>query len=709
MGRGESEFTVVGDNKILTVSYGTFSCTLEGFDDPFSTMKNIAEYFRDLAAGDRFFGAEPPQPDPEMLQSIAEQTIQARVNAQLSDGGLVLRQDAAPGSAPSVAAPAAAAVTAAAVAPHVTPSVAPTPTPPTPGAETVAEKLQRIRAAVSRETAQDALFSEDQHVEEFAAETTAPQQLLEPQIDEPEDVVSEDIQSVEAEADETVAEVEDTVEAVEPVEEAEVADEVQPEEAVVDTPAEDATNEFEEDADAAGDIDLSAIVQSDKASEETVDEVVEDTAEDVVADAEDSPAEEPSADLTEEMDATAREEAAEEAVDSVLGKVSDDEDGDEAAPRRRIVVQKITREDLRAARKEAQAAAVLKDEGSDEVSDASASSELPPEQEEDLLRELAALQADDDVPAAEMTLENEPSNETDSDLADGLADVVDASRRTDDEDLVNALSSMVTEDEDTYKEEEQSAAREMRRARREAITEDDEQDVERLITTTTSRIDNDESSQRRASIAHLKAAVAATKADASLTEAAQEQEARERDQYAEDLARVVRPERKSPSGERAKTDRPAPLVLVSELRIDKPEDDTEAVAPAKEDGPVRPRRVSRADADDEAMADDKGAATDADQESFAEYAASANALELPDLLEAAAAYYTYVESTEQFTRPMLMRKIASISARDGVSREAGLRSFGTLLREGKLVKGTDGKFVIAKTSRFTPEARYAGE
>lgn len=82
----------MGPNKILTVSYGAFSCTLEGFDDPFSAMKDIAEYFRDLAAQDRFFGAEPPTPDVQVLHAIAQSSATKPVQAAMTKEGVRLSQ-----------------------------------------------------------------------------------------------------------------------------------------------------------------------------------------------------------------------------------------------------------------------------------------------------------------------------------------------------------------------------------------------------------------------------------------------------------------------------------------------------------------------------------------------------------------------------------------------------------------------------------------
>ncbi len=93
--------------KVMTVSYGTFACTLEGFDDPFTTMQLVAEYFRKLSAEDRYFGGEPLQPDTNTLHRIARDANPNKVDAEVSDGGVILRQ-ADVVDAPAKAAPIAA-------------------------------------------------------------------------------------------------------------------------------------------------------------------------------------------------------------------------------------------------------------------------------------------------------------------------------------------------------------------------------------------------------------------------------------------------------------------------------------------------------------------------------------------------------------------------------------------------------------------------
>ena len=226
-------------------------------------------------------------------------------------------------------------------------------------------------------------------------------------------------------------------------------------------------------------------------------------------------------------------------------------------------------------------------------------------------------------------------------------------------------------------------------------------DMERLFAATDSRLSGAEASRRHASISHLKAAVAARRAEGP----AEPGGADDTDAYRDDLASSVRPRRApaSPEGRTVRPTRTAPLMLVSSQRVEA--DGKRRDAPDA----VRPRRARPDDGGgtEGAMPADPvdGPATDAD---FARFAAEVGAIGLHDVLEAAAVYRATILRQESFSRLALLHLVREV--RGDPTREDGLRGFGQLLREGTIRKVGPGAFALAAgRSRYAAEAeRRAG-
>jgi hypothetical protein len=148
--------------------------------------------------------------------------------------------------------------------------------------------------------------------------------------------------------------------------------------------------------------------------------------------------------------------------------------------------------------------------------------------------------------------------------------------------------------------------------------------------------------------------------------------------------------------ERPQTER-APLVLVSEQRVDAPQSS----------GPVRPRRV-RIDAlsgVDYLTKSSDAPLSPEDLDSFRSFAQEVDAWLLDEQIEAAAAYVTHRKSQQEFTRIELMNYVMANNEGNNVPRDDMLRGFGVLLREGRLERGSNGLFRLSKLSEFDEPAR----
>jgi len=738
---------MVGSSKILTVSYGTFSCTLEGFDDSFDTMKAIAEYFRDLAADDRYFGAEPPTPDAEMLARIAEREVARRVEARTESSGIVLRAgqalppmapSASPAPQPSAQAapqaqqpqpvpapetqeqdepqaepapqPVAEAPREAEPQPAQQPAQAerpaapqeaprpetaeqaPAPAQPRPApqrpamdGDSVAAKLQRIRAVVGRQPS----FASDDEEEDIAPASrqrpaaglfdTAPVRTPRPVAPQPakaEPAAEKEQKQEPAEAESTSAQSSESA--------AEQTDASRPARARV---VRMRKADFER-----------AVARGE--AHRAVSEVTE---------AAPSPAEASNA-------------------------VSDDADADAD------IMAALARQDAEEAGREtdetAVEAAAAETAQEDMTPSTSEDADLSAEAERALLEELAALEREmgvgQDGPASQEIAADESSvaeseaesaeietRDADADLEAAVAALSDEDEDQDDEAVLTETSAEAKPDEDEAVDAEveveveapqEDVAGAARSTAHHALATD-EADLSRIMSATDARMADPESGRRRESISQLKAAVAATEAARRLGDV--ERPAKVEEAFRNDLRQAVRPRRPAlpPRGHdeaaeaRPERPRPAPLKLVAAQRVDLSD------APSQEcAAPVRPRRVSVADTSEPAPQPTRPAASaeatsaPTPSESFSAFAARMGAQELGELLEAAAAYAAFIEGAEDVSRPQLMERVREASP-EPVSREDGLRSFGTLLRQGALTRVRSGRFAVAPSSRFNPQRR----
>ena len=732
---------MVGSNKILTVSYGTFSCTLEGFEDSFGTMKAIAEYFRDLAADDRYFGAEPPVPDVQMLARIAEREVERRVEARMDASGITLRTGdalpeqvaaAMPQPAPAIQVQdishlqttplaatavvdgdiagseaevfgddtsallaasdpvmAKAPVPVAAKAPVMPPVVLapvqvirpvpvraaapsvvtmPAVVPAHPDADSVAAKLQRIRAVVGRGTIG---LAAQEFAEDLADTGTTTESAMPAMADSSADSVWSELDANEAR---------DTIKATDDWSENlafpdNVEDANAPEPTMPDAPAFDMNAVSAALAKDTSDPDAEPVLVSPvrarviRMRRAEFDQAVSDGAlQDI-----DSPAEMADEatgldDLQDLEDLAALDGHFENEAGEAFGTLSDE---DEAELLREL-------------------AEVERETSANLTSDDAVSSDLDAPKDESLALDLSGILA-----AAAAATETAPSDDQDMEA------LFETSGVYDDADIDFAEIA----DENAAADSDATVAPSLARPGRALLgrePEADEAAMERILSQTDAELNDPDTSRRREAISQLKAAVAATEAarrlgDVDTVEVTDEVE----NAFRDDLKQVVRPRRpvaEAAADLRSERPKPAPLKLVASQRIDIP-----APRPAPIGAmPVRPRRVS-VDPDQVAAVPDVAMAR-RKAGSFAEFAESMGAKQLPDLLEAAAAYTSFVEGVEDFSRPQLMNKVRDMVPEE-FSREDGLRSFGTLLRQGRIMKTRNGRFQVSEESRFNPERR----
>lgn len=732
----------------LTVSYGTFACTLEGFDDAFATMKAIAEYFRELTEVSPTFGAIPPSPDAAELQRIAERGLQRRVSARVEERNVFLRPE--DGAAENTA--------------DIFPTGKADIGPPPDG---VAARLVRLRNAVlatrSPEDGASSIFGEEAEGESASAEDAAPVEdsgfppiaaivedppedagipdfatARQPTSFEDEDGEESGVREV-AERHEDDREQRDERTSAPERPESHGSDEaVAPDAVASDQPAE--TDEARVAPDLQDD-NAEALEPTQAGNESSTPPPDEDGIAEALALTADEHDASDDGDSDRMPEAPAVEEALEDAP--VASPVPTPRAGSAAPGAAEVDIQTASDEPPDPAATpqtdadgnpvdQAETAPGSPSEAAGELSVDSdgADAHLPPrhdapdapmathETHAPVARQATAAAAVGTVaerlrtlllqrrvaapaaPGAEPAPDGERRGaET---RGDGTAGVRDEHEET-------ASTSIAPSD--TGAEYGPRRLRDGRSILEGIDRSEREAEVERIVETTRSRFEGEDSQRRVSAFAHLKAAVAATEAERTLgnttATSADAADTDPADRYRDDLSRAVMP---LPGNTGRTAGGRPPLVLLETQRVEPAPNQASSIerSVANLIGAQGGKREGIDDDRPVYPLDDDLPPGVVPEVSFPDFVAAEGADTLADLMEAAAAYLTVHEGRQTFSRPQIMRKLALLGGATEGGREDGLRAFGALLREGRINKLGRGMFAISKKSSYGTGLRGTG-
>ncbi len=600
------------NTQVLDVTYGNFSCRLEGFEDSVETMKMVVSFFHDLAGHDRFMDTEPLAPDMATLARLTEEQTGVAVDVE-GEGNRVslrVRQDDAD-MAPAVSEDddAADAYDADGFddedemydAPAEDAEPEDDDDSYASNLSSVADKLERMRAAAAeRKSAPSADdFSEDLSEPAPAARAANPlsQRLS--------DLVKRTTAAAAA-----VPMEDDTPKAQAPV--------------VEDDDLEDDLNVFNT-AEIDEDIAAALAAEEDDADDELM--LADHAENDLAAEVTD----EPLAEETSDEDETFED-------DIVAAEADDEEDEEETA---------------------------FDDAEDDEDFD-----------------DAYASDDEDDVDAEQ---DEEPLVLT----AKQAAEVEDDDYNDDDEFDLEA---------EVAKVEAEIAARQGNEFARPGLPRHVEDAMSRIMSQTDQHLNQPENRRHRDAFAQLKAAVAATEAARQLGDKGADK--RDPDEvYKDDLG--AHDAKEKGEGKSA-----PPLKLVKSQEVKPGAGDRQTLQKPETPAPASPSSMEAASERLRKIATLKESEAQPETNDFADFAASHGASDLTDQLEAAGAYICFIEGEADFSRPQVMKMVQSASDSE-ISREDGLRSFGRLLRQARLIKLPNGRFQVADNTQYRPDGYKA--